>query len=132
MGPPSSASPVVVAIYAKSYQIAWPWSLVYQVAFLTVFQATVVAFALGAYVGFAGILKANNVLRTLTLVVVVLASSNVAATFLSIPPSDIRVSSDFVSGVGWWVLVATPAMFALLLGMHQTSQGDDSSQLVSA
>ena len=127
----SSALPAVFALYAKSYGMPWPWSLVYQIAFLTAFQAIVVAFAIGAYIGFARILKAQNFLLTLIVVVVVLASSNVAATFLSVPPSDIRVSSDFVSRVGWWVLVATPAMFALLLGMRQTNVGHDSSRPVS-
>jgi hypothetical protein len=129
---PSSALPAVVALYAKSYKIAWPWSLVYQVAFLTAFQAIVVAFALGAYVGFARIQKIMNFLGALMLVVVVLASINVAATFLSIPPSDIRVSSYSVSRIGWWVLVSTPAMFALLLGMRQTKLSDDSSRPLSA
>lgn len=121
---PSSALPAMVTLFAKSYKIAWPWSQVYQVAFLTAFQAIVVAFALGAYIGFARIQKATNFLRALMLVVVVLASSNVTATIL-------RVDSYSVSGVGLWALVSTPAMFALLLGMWQTNVGDDSSRPVS-
>lgn len=118
---PSSALPGLATLYAKSYKIAWPWSLVYQIAFLTAFQAIVVAFALGAYVGFAQIQKANF-MHALVLVVVVLGSSNVTATLLSIPHSISRM---------WWVLVATPAMFTLLLAMRQTNLGD-SSRPVSA
>lgn len=128
---PSSALPAMAALYAKSYKIAWPGSLIYQVAFLTAFQAIVVAFALGAYVGFARISKATNFLRALMLVVVVLASCNVAAALLSVPPSDIRVSSYSISRVVWWVLVSTPAMFALLLGMRKTNVVGDSSHPVS-
>jgi hypothetical protein len=129
---PSSALPAAHALYRKSYGIPWPWSLAYQIAFLTGFQAIVVAFALGAYLGFARILRAQNFLRALIVVVVVLASSNVAATFLGVPPSDIRVSSYFVSLVGWWVLFSMPAIFALLLGMWQTNLGDDTSRPISA
>lgn len=129
---PSSALPAAFALYGKSYGIQWPWSLAYQIAFLTGFQAIVVAFTLGAYRGFARILKTQNFLRALMVVVVVLASSNVAATFLGVPPSDIRVSSYSVSLVGSWVLVSMPAIFALLLGMWQTNLGDDTSRPISA
>lgn len=118
---PSSALPAMVTLYAKSYKIAWPWSLVYQVAFLTAFQAIVVAFALGAYVGFARISKATNFIQALMLVVVVLASCNVAATLLS-----------SISRLVWWVLVSTPAMFALLLGMRKANLVVASSRPVSA
>lgn len=114
---PSSALPALFALYASSYGIQWPWSLVYQISFLTAFQAVIVASALGAYVGFARILKARNFLRALIVVVLVLVSSNVAATLLGVPPSDIRVSSYSFSALAWWVLVSTPAMLALLLGM---------------
>src|SRR6266576_1784526 len=69
----NSALPVVYALYAKSYGMQWPWSLVYQISFLTAFEAVVVAFAIGAYIGFARILEARNSLRTFMVVVVVLA-----------------------------------------------------------
>lgn len=123
---PSSAFPAVFALYAKSYGIPWPWSLVYQIAFLTGFQAIVVAFALGAYHGFARILKPQNFLRALILVVLVLASSNLAATFLHLPPSDIRVSPDSVSRIGWCVFISMPAILALLIGMCIVDPGDTS------
>lgn len=129
---PSSAIPVVFALYANSYGIQWPWSLVYQIAFLTAFQVVIVASALGAYIGFARILKVRNFLRAMIVVVLVLVSSNVAATFLGVPPSDIRVSSYSISQLAWWVLVSTPAMLALLLGMWQTDLADNSSRSILA
>jgi hypothetical protein len=79
-----SALPQVFALYAKGYAIQWPWSLVYQIAFLTAFQFVIVAVALGAYLAFFRILKPQNLLRALMVVIVVLASSNVAMTFLSV------------------------------------------------
>jgi hypothetical protein len=39
----NSVLPAVFALSAKSYGMQWPWSLVYQIAFLTAFQAVVVA-----------------------------------------------------------------------------------------
>ena len=112
----SSALPAVFALYAKSYGMPWPWSLVYQIAFLTAFQAIVVAFAIGAYIGFARILKAQNFLLTLIVVVVVLASSNVAATFLGV--------IHLPQLIGWvlrWMLFATPTIIALLIGMWKAN-----------
>jgi hypothetical protein len=66
-------------------------------------------------------------LRALTVTVSVLASSNLALTFLRVTPS---VVSD-ASLVAWCVLVSTPAIFALLLGMWQANLADDTSRPIS-
>lgn len=103
---PSSTLLAIYTLYAKSHGIQWPWSLVYQISFQTVFQAVIVAFALCAYFGFGGILKVQNVVRALTLVVVVLASGNVAATFLNGSPS----ANGFPFGMNLLQLVAWALM----------------------
>jgi hypothetical protein len=113
-----SALSSVFTLYAKGYGIQWPWSLVYQIAFITVFQVVMVAFALGGYAAFFRILKPRNMLQALMVVFVVLASSNVALTFLSV----IINVSRFGLLVGW-VLVSTPTIGALLLGMWKTNPG---------
>jgi hypothetical protein len=85
----------------KSYVIQWPWSLAYQTAFLTAFECVIVAVALGGYLAFSGMLNPPNLLRTLTVVIVVLASGNVPMTFTSVILS--------VKGLGLlgWMLVST-------------------------
>jgi len=86
--------------------------LVYQIAFITAFQAVIVAFALGIYLAFSRILKPQNLFRTLMVVVFVLASSNVAITFLGVIPSIMRLWRPL-----GWVLVSTPTIVTLLFGM---------------
>jgi hypothetical protein len=118
----NSALPAVFVLYAKSYGMQWPWSLVYQIAFLTAFEAIVVAFAIGAYIGFARILEAQNSVRTFMVVVVVLASSNVAATFLGVLASDVLrvIHLPELSG---WVLISSPTIIAMLIGMWKATPG---------
>jgi hypothetical protein len=111
-----SALPQVFALYAKGYAIQWPWSLVYQIAFLTAFQFVIVAVALGAYLSFSRILNPQNLLRALMVVVIVLASSNVALTFLIDILSAMRLGLLF-----GWVLVFAPPIVALLLGMWRAN-----------
>jgi hypothetical protein len=106
-----SALPQVFALYAKGYAIQWPWSLVYQIAFLTAFQFVIVAVALGAYLAFSEMLNPQNLFRALMVVIVVLASGHVAMTFLSVILRVIRL------GLLGWMLVSTPTTVALLLGM---------------
>ena len=106
-----SALPQVFAIYAKGYAIQWPWSLVYQIAFLTAFQFVIVAVALGAYLAFSRVLNPQNLLRSLMVVIVVLASGNVAMPFLGVILSVMRL------GLLGWMLVSTPTAVALILGM---------------
>lgn len=90
---PSSALRTIFALYVKGYGIQWPWSLVYQIAFLTIFQAVIVACALIAYLACFRIVNPGKVLRALILIVVVLASGNVASTLLgsriSTTPTDL-------------------------------------------
>jgi len=118
--------PAVYALYAESYGIPWPWSLVCQIGFLTVFQALIVASALGAYLGFARILKPQNFLRALMLVVAVLASSNVAATFLSVLRRGVQLPL-------WIGAISTPTIIiALLIGMWMADPGTSAQQPVSA
>ena len=117
-----SGLPLLFAVYAKGYRIQWPWSLVYQMAFQTVFQGVIVAFALGAYLGFSRIWKPHS-LRALMVVVVVLLSGNVALPFLTVA----LISMQLRLSVGWWVLVSTPAI-ALLFGIWQANRGDDTSR----
>lgn len=119
---PSSALLAVYSLYAKSFGLQWPWSLVYQIAFQIVFQAVMITFALCAYFGFARILKVQNVLRALMLVVVVLASGNVAATFLAGSPSasGFPFVMNLMQLVGWVVMSAPEILtltMALLIGM---------------
>lgn len=124
----SSALPAVLALYEKSNGIQWPWSLVCQIAFLTAFQTVIAASAIVAYLAFFRLLQPAKLLRALIVTVGVLASSNLALTFLRVTPS---VVSD-ASLVAWCVLVSTPAIFALLLGMWQANVGDDTSRPISA
>ena len=111
----SSALPALSALFAKGFRILWPWSLVYQIAFLTAFQAVFVASALGAYLAFAKILKAQNFLRALMVVVIVLASSNVVLlvvlTMSGIYPTQLVA------------LISTPTIIALLIGMWRANPG---------
>jgi len=105
------ALPGVFDLYAKSYGIHWPWSLVYQVAFQTIFQAVIITFAVCAYFGFARILKVQNLPGALLVVVVVLAGSNLAVTFLTvIQPLRLAV---------WLVLISTPTL-AMIIGTWMT------------
>jgi hypothetical protein len=112
-----SALPQVFALYAKGYAVQWPWSLVYQIAVLTAFQFVIVAVALGSYFAFSRMLNPQTLLRAFMVVVVVLASGNVAITFLSVV---IRL------GPLEWVRVSTPTTVALLLGMGNANLGSTS------
>lgn len=112
-----SALPQVFALYAKGYAVLWPWSLVYQIAFLTAFQFVIVAVALGSYLAFSRMLNPQTLLRAFMVVVFVLASGNVAITFLSVV---IRL------GPLEWVRVSTPTTVALLLGMWNANLGSTS------
>lgn len=111
----SSALPTLSTLFAKGFRIPWPWSLVYQITFLTAFQAVFVASALGAYLAFAKILKAQNFLRALMVVVIVLASSNVVLlvvlTMSGIYPTQLVA------------LISTPTIIALLIGMWRANPG---------
>ena len=111
-----SALPQVFALYANGYSVQWPWSLEYQIAFLTAFQFVIVAVALGSYLA-SRMLNPQTLLRAFMVVVVVLASGNVAITFLSVV---IRL------GPLEWVRVSTPATVALLLGMWNANLGSTS------
>ncbi|MGB7437545.1 MAG: hypothetical protein WBR26_07240 [Candidatus Acidiferrum sp.] len=104
------ALPGVFDLYARSYGIHWPWSLVYQIAFQTVFQAVIVTFALCAYFGFARISKVQILLRAWMVVVVVLTGSNVAVTFLSVIQP--------LQSAGRLVLTSMPTIIALLITMR--------------
>jgi len=44
-----SALPQVFALYARGFAVQWPWSLVYQIVFLTAFQFVIVAVALSPF-----------------------------------------------------------------------------------
>ena len=109
-GRPRSALPLVFALLAKGWGFEWPWSMVYQIAFVTVFEAMIVAFALGAYLAFFHIWKPRKFLQALILVIAVLAISNVA--ILGIPD--------------WWVVLSIPSMVALLLGMWMANRDNSS------
>ena len=111
-----SALPQVFALYAKGYAVQWPWSLVYQIAVLTAFQFVIVAVALGSYLA-SRMLNPQTLLRAFMVVVVVLATGNVAITFLSVV---IRL------GPLEWVRVSTPTTVALLLGMWNANLGSTS------
>jgi len=116
----SRSGPLVFALYAKGYRIQWPWSLVYQMAFQAAFQGVIVAFALGAYLAFSRILNPQNLPRALMVVVVVLASSNVALPFLTAALRGMRLLPPF----GEWVLLSSSTMVALLLGIWTANLGD--------
>lgn len=129
----SSALPAVSALYAKGYIFPWPWSMVYQMAFLAAFQAVIVASALVAYLLSFRILKPGKLLRALMVIVVVLASGDVALTVLVASPFLGAILSIIrFRFVVAWVLVSTPAIFALLLGTWQANLGDDRSRPISA
>lgn len=111
-----SVLPQVFALYAKGYAIQWPWSLVYQIAFLIAFQFMIVAVALAAYLAFSRVLNPQNLLRSLMIVVVVLTGGNVAMPFLSILLSVMRLGMLF-----GWMLVLAPPIVALLLGVWKAN-----------
>jgi hypothetical protein len=115
---PSSALLAVHTLYAKSYGIEWPWSVVYQIAFQTVFQAVIIVLALCAYFGFAQVFKVQNVSRALMLVVVALASGNVAATFLNGSPlaSGFPFVMNLLQLVAW-VLMSGPEILGLIMAL---------------
>lgn len=115
---PSSGLLAVYNLLSRSHGIQWPWSVAYEIAFQTVFQAVIVAFALCAYFGFARILKVQNVSRALMVVVVVLASGNVAATFLNGPPStgNFRPIMNLLQLV-MWALTSAPEILALTMAL---------------
>jgi hypothetical protein len=112
----------VYGVYAKSYGIQWPWSQLYQVAFYFVFQAMIVTLALGAYLGFARILKAQNFLRALVVVVVILVGATVPATLLGIPTGDFQ-SLLLLRQPVVWALIWGPTIMALLIGMWMADSG---------
>jgi hypothetical protein len=104
----ASAFPRVFALYARSYGIEWPWSFVYQVAFITTFQAATVWAALIAYLTFSRQLRGRNLLRVLLGVLVVLAISNLALPLVS----------GFLGSFYWfgWVVVSAPPAIAFIVG----------------
>ena len=114
----SSAFPKVFALYTKGYAIDWPWSFVYQIAFLTAFQAALVAVALIAHLTFSRQLRRRSFFEAWLIVVVVLAISNVALPLVS----------GVLSRVEWfgWVLVSAPAAIALILGNWRATRSRDS------
>jgi hypothetical protein len=105
-----SSLPVVYALLEKCWRFEWPWSQVYHIAFVTAFEATIVAFALGAYLAFFRIWNPRKILQALILLIAVLAISNLA--ILGIPD--------------WWVVLSIPSMVALLLGMWTANRGNTS------
>lgn len=121
----ASTLPEVYALYAKSYGMPWPWSLVYQIAFYTVFQTVIVAFALVAYVGLARIVKAQNLLGAFIAVAVVLAIGNVAAPFLSVPLNVDILTLVRLPQLAECLLITTPTIVALLIGMWKAKVTDD-------
>jgi hypothetical protein len=102
-----SAFPRLFGLYAKGYGIDWPWSFVYQIAFITAFQAATVWAALIAYLKVSRQLRRRNLLRALLVVLVVLAISNVALPLVS----------GLLSSFQWfgWVVVSAPAGIALIV-----------------
>ena len=111
--------PAVSALYAESYGIEWPWSLVYQRFFLTVFQAVFVAFALIVYLASSRIFIPQRLLRLATAVVVLLAAGNVATTLLVIAASAVigAVPLPLVRWMVGWMFLSIPPSVALLIGM---------------
>jgi hypothetical protein len=103
-----SVFPRVFALYSRSYGIDWPWSFTYQMSFLTAFQTAIVMVALIAHLTISRQLRRRNVLQALLVVVVVLATGNVALPLIS----------GLLSGLQWggWVCVSAPAAIALILG----------------
>lgn len=103
-----SAFPRIFALYARSYGIEWPWSFVYQVAFVTAFEAATVWAALITYLSISHQLQRRNLLRALLIVLVVLEVSNMALPLVS----------GLLSGFQWfgWVVVSAPPAIALILG----------------
>jgi hypothetical protein len=103
--------PLVFDLYARSYAIHWPWSLVYQVSFQALFQGVFVVIALFAYFGFSRTPKVQNSLRALMIVAIVLAASNVVVTCLS-------AIQPLLHSASWLVLTSAPTTIALLIAMQ--------------
>lgn len=113
-----SAVPVIFALYAMGYRISWPWSLAYQIAFSTTFQAVIVVFALGVYLAFSRTLRLRHLLRASIVVCVVMGVGNAGLPFLAVALNSMGVRLTF----GWFVLLSTPTMVALLLGIWKARQ----------
>lgn len=104
----ASAFPRVFTLYARSYGIEWPWAFVYQIDFITTFQAATVWAALLAYLKFARQLRRRNLLLALLGLLVVLATGNVALPLVS----------GFLGSFHWfrWVVVSAPPAIAFIVG----------------
>jgi|SRR5215831_5937062 len=113
-----SAFPRIFALYARSYGIEWPWSFIYQIAFVTTFEAATVWVALITYLAISRQLRRRNLLRAFLVVVVVLAISNVALPLMS----------GLLSNLEWfgWMVVSTPPAIAFILGNWKARGSYDS------
>lgn len=109
-----SAFPWVFALFAKGYGLEWPWSLLYQIAFLTAFQAATAATAIVLYLAFSRTLQPQRLLGALPVVVFVLVTSNVVCMFLG------PVAGSIAHGlpVGW-IFSSAPPTIALFLGKRK-------------
>lgn len=103
-----SAFPRIFAVYARGYGIDWPWSFVYQIAFVTAFEAATVWAAVITCLAISHQLRLRNLLQAFPVVVVVLVISNVA----------LPLFSGLLSNLQWfgWVIVSTPPAIAFILG----------------
>lgn len=117
-----SALPRVFALYSKAWAwgLPWPWSLVYQIGFVTAYQAVIVTLALGTYFAFSRTLRTRNLLRALIVVFVALGSGNAALPFLFVALSSIGLRTVY----GSFVLLAIPTLVAVLLGTWQANLGE--------
>lgn len=109
------AFPKIFALYAKGYPLQWPWSLLYQTAFLIAFQFAPIVVALVAYLAVSHRLLRGHLFSSLVLVSVVLTIGNVILPFLAV----------ILSPMGWigWMLVSTVPAIALLFGIGKARVG---------
>jgi len=107
--------PKVFALYAKGYPLPWPWSLLYQTAFLVAFQLAPIIAALVAYLAVSGALRQGRFFRALVLAGAALTISDVIFPFLVIILSPI-------GRIGWALISMGPAI-ALLVGIRTAGVG---------
>lgn len=107
-----SVLPCAFVAFAKGNGIPWPWSLASQIGLG--YRLPICNRHLGTRYVFCIFphLENKNLLRALIVVFVALGSGNAALPFLVVTLSSLGLRLAY----GWFVLVATPGIVALLVG----------------
>lgn len=118
-----SVLPCAFVAFAKGNGIPWPWSLASQIGLG--YRLPICNRHLGTRYVFCIFphLENKNLLRALIVVFVALGSGNAALPFLVVTLSSLGLRLAH----GWFVLVATPGIVALLVGELEILETAESS-----